>query len=64
MTSDAYDSTWQVFSPDGSMADDGMRLVIDDAKKALKIDRAVSLAEVADVSALRDEQWELGLKPR
>ena len=61
---DAYDSTWQVFSPDGSMADDGMRLVMDDAKKALKIDRPVPLAEVADVGALREAQRELGLKPR
>ena len=61
---DAYDSTWQVFSPDGSMPDEGMRLVIEDGKKALKITRAVPLSEVADVSALRDAQRELGLKPR
>jgi len=61
---DAYDSTWQVFSPDGSLADDGMRLVIDDARKALKIERAVPLAEVADMSALREAQRELGIKPR
>src|SRR4029079_19731843 len=37
----SYDSTWQLFSPDGSMPDDGMRLVIDDAQKALKINRAI-----------------------
>ncbi len=35
----AYDSTWQVFSPDGAMPDDGMRLVIDDAKNAIKLTR-------------------------
>jgi NitT/TauT family transport system substrate-binding protein len=61
---DAYDSTWQVFSPDGSLSEDGMRLVIEDGKKALKITRAVPLSEVADVSALREAQRELGLKPR
>jgi NitT/TauT family transport system substrate-binding protein len=60
----AYDSTWQVFSPDGSMPDDGMRLVIEDAQKALKITRTVSIAEVADASALRDAQRLLGIKTR
>jgi NitT/TauT family transport system substrate-binding protein len=60
----AYDSTWQVYSTDGSMADDGMRLVIDDAKKALKITRTVSFSEVADANPLREAQKELGLKPR
>ena len=61
---DAYDSTWQVFSPDGSLTEDGMRLVIEDGKKALKITRPVPLIEVADASALREAQRELGLKPR
>ena len=37
----SYDSTWQVFSPDGTMPEDGMRLVIDDAQKALKATRHV-----------------------
>lgn len=59
---DGFDSTWQLFSPDGSMPDDGMRLVIDDAKKALKITRQVSLSEVADLTILREAQKELALK--
>jgi ABC-type nitrate/sulfonate/bicarbonate transport system substrate-binding protein len=59
---DGYDSTWQLFSPDGSMPDDGMRLVIDDAKKALKVTRQVPLSEVADLAILRDAQKELGLR--
>ena len=56
----AYDSTWQVFSPDGAMPDDGMRLVIDDAQKALKPTRTFAINEVADASALREAQraWE------
>ena len=61
---DAYDSTWQVFSADGNLAEDGMRLVIEDAKKALKVTRAVQLSEVADATPLREAQKELGLKPR
>jgi ABC-type nitrate/sulfonate/bicarbonate transport system substrate-binding protein len=61
---DAYDSTWQVFSADGSLAEEGMRLVIEDAKKALKVTRAVQLSEVADATPLREVQKELGLKPK
>jgi NitT/TauT family transport system substrate-binding protein len=60
---DAYDSTWQVFSADGSLAEEGMRLVIEDARKALKVTRAVQLSEVADATPLREAQKELGLKP-
>ena len=60
----AYDSTWQLFSPDGAMPDDGMKLVIDDAKNAIKLNRPVALAEVADASALRDAQRMLGIKAR
>jgi NitT/TauT family transport system substrate-binding protein len=60
----AYDSTWQVFSPDGSMPEDGMRLVIEDAQKALKLTRAVPIAEVADPSPLREAQRALGIKPK
>ncbi|MBI4528119.1 MAG: ABC transporter substrate-binding protein [Deltaproteobacteria bacterium] len=61
---DAYDSTRQVFSPDGSLVEEGMRLVIDDAKKALKVTRPVALTEVSDTGALREAQRELGLKSR
>ena len=61
---DAYDSTWQVFSADGNLAEDGMRLVIEDAKKALKVTRPVQLSEVADATPLREAQKELGLKPK
>jgi NitT/TauT family transport system substrate-binding protein len=61
---DAYDSTWQVFSADGSLAEEGMRLVIEDARKALKVTRAVQLSEVADATPLREAQKELGLKPK
>jgi hypothetical protein len=60
----AYDSTWQLFSPDGTMPDDGMKLVIDDAKNAIKLNRPVAIAEVADASALRDAQRMLGIKAK
>jgi ABC-type nitrate/sulfonate/bicarbonate transport system substrate-binding protein len=60
----SYDSTWQVFSPDGTMPDDGMRLVIDDAQKALKASRTFAINEVADAGPLREAQRTLGIKSK
>jgi len=60
----SYDSTWQVFSPDGTMPDDGMRLVIDDAQKALKATRTFAINEVADAGPLREAQRTLGIKSK
>jgi ABC-type nitrate/sulfonate/bicarbonate transport system substrate-binding protein len=60
----AYDSTWKLFSPDGSMPEDGMKLVIDDAKNAIKLTRPVALAEVADANPLREAQRVLGIRSR
>ena len=60
----AYDSTWQLFSPDGSMPEDGMKLVIDDARNAIKLTRSVALAEVADANPLREAQRALGIRSR
>jgi NitT/TauT family transport system substrate-binding protein len=60
----AYDSMWQLFSPDGAMPDDGMRLVIDDARNAIKLTRPVAINEVADANALRDAQRALAIKSR
>jgi len=60
----AYDSTWQLFSPDGAMPDDGMKLVIDDARNAIKLSRPVAIGEVADGSALREAQRMLSVKAR
>ena len=60
----SYDSTWQVFSSDGAMPDDGMRLVLGDAQKALKATRAFAINEVADVGPLREAQRTLGIKSK
>jgi NitT/TauT family transport system substrate-binding protein len=60
----SYDSTWQVFSPDGAMPDEGMRLVIDDAQKALKATRTFAINEVADAGPLREAQRSLGIKSK
>ena len=60
----SYDSTAKVFNADGSIPEDGLRTVIEQAKKDLKIDREVALSEVADLNALREAQRELGIKGR
>jgi NitT/TauT family transport system substrate-binding protein len=59
-----YDSTWKIFSEDGSISESGLKLVIDQAREAMKIDRPVAISEVADLSFIRDVQRELGIKPR
>jgi hypothetical protein len=59
-----YDSTLKIFSEDGSMSESGLKLVIDQGREAMKIERPVTLSEVADFSIIRQVQKELGIKPR
>ena len=59
-----YDSTWKVFNLDGNIPEDGLRLVIEQAKQALKITREVSPNEIADLTLLREAQRELGIQGR
>lgn len=59
-----YDSTWKIFSEDGSISESGLKLVIDQGREAMKIDRAVATSEVADLTFIREVQRELGIKPR
>jgi ABC-type nitrate/sulfonate/bicarbonate transport system substrate-binding protein len=62
--SDYYDATWKSSSPDGSIPEKGLRLVIEDAKSALKINRDISFSEVADDSLVKEVQREMKLKGR
>jgi NitT/TauT family transport system substrate-binding protein len=57
-----YDSTWRVFSEDGTIPDAGLKLVIDQGREAMKIERPVAAAEVADSALLREVQKELARK--
>ena len=57
-----YDSLAKFFNEDGSLPEDGFRLLIEDVKKAAKVEREVALSEVADLSILREAQMELGIK--
>lgn len=58
----SYDSTAKVISPDGGIPEDGLKLLIDQAKKDTKVTRDVPLSEIADFSILSEVQKELGLR--
>jgi len=59
-----YDSLAKVFNEDGSLPEDGFRLLIEDVKKVAKVDREVAFSKVADLSILRETQRELGIKAK
>jgi len=58
---DTYDSAWRVFNLDGTIPEDGLRLVIEEARKDLGVSREVSFGEIADSTLLREAQRELGI---
>ena len=59
-----YDSTWKIFSEDGSISESGLKLVVDQGRETMKIERPVALSEVADFSFIREVQKEMGIKPK
>jgi len=62
MASATYDSGLKAFNETGSVPEVGLRLVIEEAKKAAKVDREVRLNEITDLSILKEAQNELGIK--
>jgi NitT/TauT family transport system substrate-binding protein len=59
-----YDSVVKAFNDDGGVPESGLRLGIDEARRVGKVDRDVSLSEVADLAILREAQKELGIKTK
>jgi ABC-type nitrate/sulfonate/bicarbonate transport system substrate-binding protein len=57
-----YESVLPVFSDDGSLTENGLRLLIEEAKKQAKVEREVAYSEVADLTILKEAQRELGIK--
>ena len=55
-----YDGSVKSFNDDGSVSDTGLRIAIDEARKATNITREVAFSEVADFSVLREAQREMG----
>jgi NitT/TauT family transport system substrate-binding protein len=60
----SYDALRNLFNADGNVPEDGLKLVIDQARRGAKVSREVSSGEVADLTFLREAQAELGLKPK
>ena len=58
----AYDSTVNVFSQDGTIPEDGIRVVIENFRKSMNISRQVSLSDVSDSTLLFEVQRELGIR--
>jgi ABC-type nitrate/sulfonate/bicarbonate transport system substrate-binding protein len=58
----AYETVWRGFSPNGAIPEDGLRLVIEQARNDAKITRQVAATEVADLNFVREVQKELNLK--
>jgi NitT/TauT family transport system substrate-binding protein len=57
-----YESVWKTYNDDGSLPEKGLRLVVEEAKRVGKVEREISLTEIADLSILREVQRELGIK--
>ena len=57
-----YDSVVRVYDEDANTCENGLRLVIDEAKKTMKIGREVSLDEIADLSLFREAQKQTVLR--
>jgi NitT/TauT family transport system substrate-binding protein len=60
----SYDALRNLFNADGGIPEDGLKLVIDQARHNAKITRDVAPAEVVDLRFLHAAQTELGIKGR
>ena len=58
----AYDSSAGVFSLDGTIPEDGLRIVVENFKRSMNISRQIPLAEVSDTTLLSEVQRELGIR--
>jgi ABC-type nitrate/sulfonate/bicarbonate transport system substrate-binding protein len=57
-----YESVANAYNDDGTVPEDGLRVVIEEAKKNSKVNHEVSINQVADLSMLKQAQKELGIK--
>jgi NitT/TauT family transport system substrate-binding protein len=60
--SSSFDSTVKVFSANGNIPEEGLRLVIELARAELKTTREIAAADVADIAPLRDAQKDLRIQ--
>ena len=57
-----YDGVAKVYNEDIHVCEQGLRLVIEETKKTVKVSREMSFGDIADLSIFRVAQRELGLK--
>ncbi|HTN69722.1 MAG TPA: ABC transporter substrate-binding protein, partial [Methylomirabilota bacterium] len=57
-----YDSVVKVYNEDINVCEQGLRLVIEETKKTVKVGREIPFNEIADLSISRMAQKELGMK--
>jgi len=62
MAAATYDSIVKTYGDDLSLPEDGLRLLIDEARKNAKLNREVAIDQVADLSLLKEVQREMGNK--
>ena len=60
----SYDALRNLFNVDGAVPEDGLKLVIDQARRSAKVTREIMPNEVVDLTFLREAQAELGIKAR
>src|SRR5499433_453533 len=57
-----YEGVVKVYNEDPNVCEKGLRVMIEERKTTLKVNREVPLSEVADLSILREAQREMGAK--
>ena len=57
-----YDSVVRVYNEDVDVCDKGLRVIVDETKKTMKLSRDMPYSEVADLSISREAQRELSGK--
>jgi len=60
----SYDALRNLFNADGAVPEDGLKLVIEQARRNAKVTRDIMLNEVVDLTFLHEAQAELGIKAR
>ncbi len=60
----SYDALRSLFNADGAVPEDGLKLVIEQARRNAKVTREIMPNEVVDLTFLREAQAELGIKAR
>jgi NitT/TauT family transport system substrate-binding protein len=60
----SYDALRNLFNADGAVPEDGLKLVIEQARRSAKVTREVPAGEVAELHFLREAQADLGIKAR